>query len=258
MIDSPYLQSVVSPICRCTRQGNAFQIERLHGTGFLVGSSGIFLTANHVLQNAAADVKANGGEIGIFPMQHIDGKQKSLNVIIGEFESAPEPFDVAIFENPQYVAKTPFRFRRTEVQVWQDVATMGYPESVVNKTVDGVFELQQRVHKGYVQRKIPVRRLSPGTNPACFELSFAITSGLSGSPLFTHAGKTDELIGICIASHQSRVVQYEHRSYADDKENFHEIVERVEEFGIAHDLSSLLDWKPKCLNGKSLGEVQAT
>src|SRR5204863_1794865 len=98
-------------------------------------------------------------------------------------------------------------------------------------------------------------RLRPGRHPDCFELNFAITNGLSGSPLFVHKGTYDAVIGVCIGSHESRVVSYENVSFKEGTEQFREKIVRVEEFGIAHDVRPLLDWKPTCLKGKSLRQL---
>ncbi|XIA62938.1 hypothetical protein ACFIOY_26790 [Bradyrhizobium sp. TZ2] len=116
-------------------------------------------------------------------MQAVDDRAASLTATIMDFEFAPEPFDIAVFTT-EYRSNTPFRLIERTVDVWRDVATMGYPASNVNKTAER-FELQQRAHKGYgVQRCIPAGRLHPGEHPNCFELNFSITNGLSGSPLF--------------------------------------------------------------------------
>ncbi len=254
MFSGAYVQSYISPICRCTRRDKGFWIEQLHGTGFLISSRGFFLTACHVLDAAFADAKENGGEVGIFPTQDIEGQPRSLNVLFQDYEPAPKPFDVAIFHAPSYSAKTLLRLQKRDVDIWQDVAATGYPGSITHKTPE-MYQLQQRAHKGYVQRCIPAGRLQPGNNPDSFELSFPITKGLSGSPLFIHQHEYEIVIGICVGSHASSVVQYESLTLEEEDKRTYEKIARVEEFGIAHDLRPLLDWKPLCLSGISLGEV---
>lgn len=251
--DSPFLQSVVAPICRYTVADNTIKGEQLHGIGFLVASDGVFLTARHVLSKAALDIEKNGGFLGIFPIQIVDGKQKSLHISIARFETAADPYDIAIF-GTSYRANTFLHLGNPEIEVWQDCATMGYPASVVNKTPNE-FQLQQRGHKGHIQRVIPAGRLQPGNHPSCFELSFSITDGLSGSPLFIQRSNRSLVIGVCIGSHESRVVKYQDVTVKDGSQEIRESVARLEEFGIAHDLRSLLDWSPDCLDGKCLGEI---
>src|SRR5438876_8631778 len=108
MTDFPFLQSYVAPICRFSERGAMNWLERLHGTGFLIGTEGIFLTAHHVLEEALAEVKELGGKLGIFPMQSVAGKSASLTVLIEGYEAAPEPFDIAIFSTA-YRSGTPLR-----------------------------------------------------------------------------------------------------------------------------------------------------
>jgi Trypsin-like peptidase domain len=252
MTDAPFLQSFVAPVCRYA-EGGTITVEQLHGTCFLVGSDGVFLIARHVLEKLFAEIEERGGHAGAFPMQITVGRTESLTVPIIDFVFAPEPFDIAIFKTT-YRSSTPFRLFKRDVDVWQDIATMGYPASNANKTSEK-YEVQQRAHKGYIQRVVPAGRLHPGTHPDCFELNFSITNGLSGSPLFIHRGEFDEVIGICTHSHESRIVLHSHLDVKDGTAEFSEVLSRVEEFGIAHDLRPLFDWNPTCLNGRTLGQV---
>jgi hypothetical protein len=50
------------------------------------------------------------------------------------------------------------------------------------------------------------------------------------------------------------VVSFENILVKDGSEEFREEVTRVEEFGIAHDVRPILEWKPSILDGKSLRE----
>jgi hypothetical protein len=208
-----------------------------------------------VLEQAFEEAKTKGGNVGVFPMQPIEGRPVSLTVPIQNFEIAPEPYDVALFRT-RYRSPTFFLLQDRTVEVWQDVAAMGYPVANATKTADK-YEVQQRVHKGYIQRVIPAGRLRPGSHPSCFELSFAVTTGLSGAPLFIHHADTEVLIGVCVGSHQSRVVQYESVSLVGEDERLREQLVRVEEFGIAHDLRPLLEWRPDCLGGVRLADLSA-
>ncbi|MCK1517405.1 trypsin-like peptidase domain-containing protein [Bradyrhizobium sp. 190] len=252
MTDSPFLQSFVAPICRFTGNHDV-TVEELYGTCFLIGSDGIFLTARHVLEKVFTEIKARGGSAGAFPMQVVSDRVVSLAATILDYEFAPEPFDIAVFTTA-YRSNTPFRLVQRTVEVWQDVAAMGYPASNVHKSAERL-EIQQRAHKGYIQRCIPAGRLHPGNHPNCFELNFSITNGLSGSPLFIYRGATDEVIGVCTHSHESRIVLHSHMDVIEENAEFHEVISRVEEFGIAQDLRPLIDWAPGCLNGRTIGQV---
>lgn len=183
-----YLQSVVSPVCRFTVVDEICMIQKMHGTAFLATTDGVFITARHVIENAFSDRATNGGEIGVFPTTNINGAKRTLTVLVIDYEHAPHPYDISIFRT-KYCSGTPFRFQELSVNVWQDVATTGYPISVVRSSEK--YEVQQRAHKGYVQRVIPPGRIYIGEHPNSFEVSFPITQGLSGSPLVIHRQDCD-------------------------------------------------------------------
>jgi len=253
MYPAPCLQSIVAPICTYSQVGNAFYVQQLFGTGFFFNTSGFFLTARHVIEDGMHNASECGHRLGIFLMT--DNPKCSLTAPIIEFEFADDPFDIAICKTDYHV-NTWFKLERRTVEVWQDVATMGYPISTAAQVV-AEYQVQQRVHKGYIQRVIPQERLSPGSHPDAFELSFPITHGLSGSPLFIYMQSHDAVIGICVGSHKSRVVDYETVIYKDEKVEAKETSVRIEEFGVAHDVRSILDWRPACLRGRSLLEASA-
>lgn len=253
MSEPPYIQSVVAPVCSYSESDGSTSVQQIHGTGFFVTNDGVFITARHVIEGALADAEEHSHKIGIFPMQPIGGKATSLTAPILDYQFADEPFDIAICRTP-YKSATFFRLQDRTVEVWQDIATTGYPISVTHKGAFQ-FEVQQRAHKGYIQRKMPSGRLKLGRHPDAFELSFPITHGLSGSPLFIHEGSFELVIGVCVGSYSSRVVDYESVVIQEGSVESREQVMRVEEFGIAHDIRPLLGWKPRCLAGQSLIEA---
>lgn len=255
LLDPPFMQSVICPICHYIEAGSDELIQQMHGTGFLIDNDGIFITARHVIESAFAGAQATKGKVAIFPMQRANGKTTSLTVPILNYEFAPTPFDVAILQT-NYRSNTFFRFQKNRlVEVWQDVATMGYPIAATHKGIDQ-YEVQQRAHKGYIQRIIPSGRLRIGAHPDVFELSFAITNGLSGAPLFIHAATYEIVIGVCVGSHSSRIVNYEETvQVKNNSETLKEQVIRLEEFGIAHDVRPLFDWKPSLLGGRTFFEL---
>jgi hypothetical protein len=254
MYSNPFLQSVICPICRYAEKDQLCTIRQMHGTGFLITESGLFMTAGHVLKAAEADAKKNGDKVGIFPMQLVDGEKRSLTARILEHEFADDPFDIAVFRT-EYHAETFLKLEGLgEIEVWQDVGTTGYPISVA-QIAGEKYELQQRAHKGYIQRIIPAERMRLGKHPDVFELSFPITHGLSGSPLFIHRPKDEWIIGVCVGSINSRIVDFETVLMEEGELKQKEQIMRVEEFGIAHDIRPLYDWKPKLLAGMSLKEA---
>lgn len=247
-----FLQSVVVPVGRFCKAPGSASVERLHGTAFLLTDDGIFMTARHVLEGVLLDVAQNGGSAGVFPMTLHRDEKTSLVAPITEWEHAPRPYDISIFRTSCHL-KTFFRCLPLGVEVWQDVATMGYPASVVRRD-DARFEVQQRVHKGYVQRIIPPNRLGVGVHPDLFELSFPVTRGMSGSPLFIHRDRCEALIGVCVGSYSSRVIDYEEVTRKGELDETRETVLKVEEFGLAQDIRPLFSWTSQLLLGMSLLE----
>jgi hypothetical protein len=204
------------------------------------------------MEDGVADCKqCDGHELAILPGAHDDSRNCVARILTHDY--APQPFDIA-FARTQFSSETFYRLQRSKMAAWQDVAANGYPESAVHRTVREC-RIQQRSLKGHIQRCIPEGTLSPGNNPPCFELSFAVTKGLSGAPVFVHRGDHDQLIGVAVGSTTSQVVAYEHSEYVDEGKQLSERTLRVEEYGIAHDMGPLLDWQPSCADGKSLIEL---
>lgn len=251
----PLLQEFVIPICQVKLIAGGVNIEKLFGTAFFINANGVFLTAKHVIENAAA--ATNGYDIRYGLITKSDTQfGKSVFVWIQEFEFAPHPFDVAIgIANPH--SKCFFSIPTQEkIEGWQDVATFGYPETAINIDVEK-FNIHLRHLKGYIQRPIPADELPVGRpHPDSFELSFPITNGLSGSPLFIPKGSViQEIVGVCVKSFESEIVI---DSVTDIDESGKVLTEKrakVEQYGIAESIFPLLDWTPKLLGGKSIRQT---
>jgi hypothetical protein len=251
MRDIQFIQSVVASICRVNVVDGKAYVEQLHGTGFFISKKGHLLTARHVIEKGIADINNKGGFLAFFPKR--DDGSGSWCLPLSQWEFARAPFDVAICYT-EFQSKTFYRIGPLEVEVWKEIAAIGYPMSVVKQTPE-TYEVHTRFHRGYIQRIVKPGQLQIGNNPPAFELNFPITQGLSGGPLFIYNQTHDFLIGICVGSIESRVVAYENVDIQDGDVRLREQTVRVEEFGIAHDMRSLLDWKPRILNGQSLVEL---
>jgi hypothetical protein len=248
------INSVVAPLFRYISEAESASVRRFHGTAFAFSRFGHFMTAAHVLRAALADAEQNGGLIGAFPSSIQNGTSVSLATPVLEFDYAPGLHDVAIFRT-QYCVNTWFRYQEQQIGFWQDVAAVGYPDSITHPNIL-TYEVQQRAHKGYIQRIVPAGRETSRNHPNSFELSFPITEGLSGSPLFIHAGSFEHLIGVCVGSHRSRIADMEVlEEHSANAINSTTKAYRIEEFGWAHDLRPLLEWKPTCLHGRTLNEA---
>lgn len=209
------------------------------------------MTAAHVIKQAE-ETRGADELIGLFTKQP-DRPDKHQAAPVIKYEKAPLPYDIAV-GLAGYCIDTPLRLMDVPVEIWREVATLGYPESALNRDGAALW-LNLRGHRGYVQREIKPGKYGLNGHPECFELSFPITAGLSGSPLFIRQGTDDAVIGVCVGSHSSRIVAYSLEELDADGTKISEKHNRIEEFGIAHDLRSLLDWKIEIFHDLTLEHV---
>jgi hypothetical protein len=208
------------------------------------------LTARHVVDDARDACKASGLELGLL----VRGSKPAFYRLIAT-ENAPPPFDI-VLGRVNHKLDPLFRLVRIESDfLWKDVATFGYPlNSAVIEGND--FLTPIRGKKGYVQRIIQPNELVGRNNPPGFELNFLLGRGMSGAPLFIYAGSVDHVVGVCVGSIRSEtIVDTVTDEVSIDGKRTIEVRTSVEEFGVAHDLRSLFDWRPKLLGGRSLFEA---
>ena len=245
------LEDYVVPVARFTESGDKFRFETLHGTAFFINSDGIFLTAGHVWRNAQADQEEKGGQIGLIVRDPANSQFRFIGQILNA-ELADAPYDIAIgvIDKP---SRSCFALMNTEkIWIWENVHTVGYPESALTQNVESVT-LSARGHKGYVVRKVGKGKQLIHEHPDAFEINFAIPKGMSGAPLVLRYDEPIEpdapfpLLGICIGNQPVELVDFAVDLIEEDGSRFKETKVRIEEYGIAHDLWSLADWKPECL-----------
>lgn len=247
------LENYVVPIVEATTTPPIVQLSKLFGTAFFIEKSGLFLAARHVLEKVYANPK-KGTEIGLNVKHPTSGKNAYSPIVAHEF--APMPLDIAIGKS-KYPAQSWFNTKEPDSYIWLDVATLGYPETALNVT-DENFNIHLRALKGYVQRKIKANELpSHRPHPECFELSFAVPNGMSGTPLFSPKNG-QELIGVCVGSVDSEITVFSQTGIEDGAIHYKEKVTRIEQYGIAHSIFPLMNWRPKLLNGKAISDVFAT
>jgi len=245
-----FLQSYVVPVCLYDIKNDVAVLKSHYGTAFFINSSGIFLTAQHVLNSAYIDAKNKNLNVGLVVKDDNGKNIKSVIVDIKDKEYAPAPFDVAVGVT-SYKCDSYLTFKEQDVSVWQDVATMGYPLNAVSGEPDALM-FNLRVHKGYIQRVLPPGTLRLANNPESFELSFLLCKGLSGAPIFIHSGEKDFVIGVCVGSARTETLENEFSEIQENGDVYKEKIMKIEEFGIANDIRPLLSWKPSILSGKSL------
>lgn len=247
----PFLQDYVTAICSYRQEGGQAYITKFLGTAFFISSDGHFLTAKHVIDACRADPSRS---YGLIVKTARDGS--NLVAPLTNVEDADAPWDVTIgkIEYPTMSwVRWPVAADATE---WSDVATFGYPESALRAS-PAQFDIHLRVLKGYVVRQLNGDDYGPsGGQAPGLELSFAVPQGMSGAPLFLPGNEAHfDLVGICVSSHQTEVSEYVHEEIEEGGAIFRERRLRVEQYGIAHRVPRLADWKPRLLGGLSLREL---
>lgn len=223
------------------------------GSSFLINSVGHYLTVRHVLEAANEKAAETDRKVGLVLKADNGTSRESIVAPVGDFEHAPDPNDVTIgatgITTPTFLTLAPI-----DVEVWQEVATCGYPIHAVSGNVSGI-RLNLRAHRGYIQRILYPADIPLGPQVHGFELDFAISKGLSGAPLFIHRQPKDLVIGLCAGSFRSEMIEDQHVEIVDGNTEFRETRLKIEEYGLAHDLRPLLQWKPSLLGGATLLEA---
>lgn len=246
---NPVLQSYVVPICLYVDESGIAGLRRLVGTAFFCGSKGHFLTARHVIEQATAEAQKEGWLIGLCAKADHGQSADSVILPLLAWEFAAQPYDIAV-GHFNYFPGTPLCAKYEHIGVFKEVRALGYPSSVHVKDGDALW-LNLRAQSGHVQRPTLPRDMI-SSHPNGFELSFLLSPGMSGCPIFALDGN---VIGVGVGSFGSRIVEHELSEVDDDGHKFTEQRLRIEEFGFAHDLRGLLDWAPELFGGMKLTEA---
>lgn len=247
------LQDHVVPICSAVVSERQAVLRRLLGTAFFINSRGVFLTARHILDKIS-HAENSGVQCGLI-VKAADAPMRSQFASLQTWENAPAPYDIAIG-----VVNCPTRSwfsiaESTHASPWMDVATLGYPETALNSTL-GNFKIHIRAHKGYIQRIVDPNEIDLiRPHPTCYELNFPVMLGMSGAPLFVSLPDLQALIGLCVGSYGSEIVDYESVEVSDDGKEYRERKIKVEQVGIAQSIFPLLQWNPNIFDGQSLYDL---
>lgn len=252
MSTSPaYLETYIVPVCRFSESSGTVVICEFFGTAFFINSGGTFLTAQHVIDAAYQSIEESGGFIGLCVRPN--GENGSVACPITSTEAANPPYDICI---GTIAANFPtfFTLAPVSVSVWREVASYGYPATAQNRSA-GKFWMYGRGFRGYLHREMKAGELPGNYHPDAFETSFPMPQGLSGAPLFVHGSQMDVVIGVCVGVNRGETTEYLFEELQADGELTRERRVRIEEYGIAHDVRPLLDWRPTNLGGLSLREA---
>jgi hypothetical protein len=154
----------------------------LHGTAFFLNSTGVFMTAGHVIRAAQENAARTNGTVAI--ATSIPGTTAGAPSPVLEFSLAEAPYDIAIGTTGA-ASKALFRLAGSlDGTMLRNVITFGYPASAAQGgDPRSPISLGLRAHKGYILRRLPQGRLLNHDHPAAFELNFAVPSAMSGAPL---------------------------------------------------------------------------
>jgi hypothetical protein len=256
-----YLEEIVIPICLYKEENNQAKLISLCGTAFFINNLGIFLTARHVIENAKATSLEKNLKIGLNVKGNNPKNNNNVICPLLQYDFAPEGFDIAI-GTIKYLTESAFHWGKTEPSIWKEIATVGYPEAALIRLSCGSVFIPTRGHRGYIQRLIEPNELPHlGKHHKLLELSFPITKGLSGAPLFYRENNRNYLAGVCIGSYSSEIVDYANELTEITKEGEKEVTKekkvKIIECGITQDIKDLENWKPELLSGSTLRGVMS-
>ncbi|WP_299472152.1 trypsin-like peptidase domain-containing protein [uncultured Roseibium sp.] len=247
-----FLESNVVPICTydINELGKA-NIHGLVGTAFFINNEGHFLTAKHVIDEAIAEAEARSIKFGLVT-KGVDGTvPENMMAPIQDFDFAPDPFDIAA-GRADYHPKTTLKVKRERVSMWQEIASFGYPETASYREGNALW-MDLRGYRGYVHRHTQPADRVGGKHPSGYELSFLLGPCSSGCPIFSIPD--ENLIGIGVGNFRSERIVDQYTEVDDNGDEYREVRVGVEQFGFAHDIFELLEWKPSPLEGKTLEEA---
>lgn len=245
-----YLETYIVPVCGFKEVSSSVLIRAVFGTAFFINDSGTFLTAQHVIDEARRNVAELGGFLGLCVRP--PGAAGSVACPVITTDAAAAPYDVCVGTIDAGFPTT-LTLSNISVHTWSDVTTFGYPTTAQNVTPNE-FWIYGRGLKGYLHRHAKAGQLQGGRHPDAFETSFAMPKGLSGAPLFVYNNPRDIVIGVCVGVNSGETTEFMLEEVQDNGEVRTERRVRVEEYGLAHDLRPLLDFRPVNLDGQTLVE----
>jgi hypothetical protein len=216
-----YVGSAVGALVALPDSGDWSNAEQLLGTVFPIHEGDrLFMGAKHTLPELPS-------RMGIMIWQGNERILRTLVTSVGNVGGQPDLVVLRAEDGvPAFggMASLP-----DGPPCWLEVTTAGYPADAV-LVVSGDTLISVRGLKGYVTRPVGPESVPLLGGPG-IELSFPIPAGLSGAPLFIQgAGPGGGVIGVCLASHESRTVLW------DEEQDGDQLIPkglRVVEYGLA-------------------------
>ncbi|WP_129590264.1 serine protease [Roseovarius nitratireducens] len=254
------MQSYVLPVVVAEIENGSANVKKCFGSSFVIDrlfpetKNNLILSAKHVIESAEHYAHEFGGYVA-FVCKDDNGKSsRSVVARILGYEAGPCESDIVVCVTG-YQTDTNFYLSIEDIEVWQEVATLGYPdEAVISGNEDGL-RLNLRAQKGFVQRQLKPGDLLHRPNLTGYELSFLLAGGMSGAPIFVYEGIRDRVVGISVGTYGSETMISERTETLEDGTEFREIMQSLNRYGVAESVSSVQNWKLDMLGGKSLSDL---
>ena len=204
-------------------------IATLAGTGFGIHRRGLVLTASHVLGSAIkpGDVFLGTGN-GLVRADHIERHPEAdLAALIIDSDRAPLCFSLG--EPPEGLGDFP---------LGTEVSSYGFP---YRDEPSGRKTLEPRLMRGHIQRHFRHGYHNPRRRFHAIELSFPVSPGQSGSPVFLDHAVRSVIAVVTDNFDSSRVLEVEEEHEEGGDRELH-MTSRIISFGIGAVLWRHADW----------------
>lgn len=239
LTEPSFLQTYIVPICLVKVESGVGTVKRIMGTAFLINSVGYFLTARHVIEQAYAAAKDTDLKVALsVKSEGGSGRENRATLLLNHWH-APSPYDVSLGYTG-YASPTAITLDYLKIAEWQDVAMLGYPSAALGGEEDNM-RINLRAMKGYIHRLTAPSDMKIGSHPEGMELSFNVSRGMSGGPVFIPTEKGLCAVGVGVSSFRGETIEAEVEEVQEEGVIYRESRRRIEEFGFAHDIRPLLD-----------------
>lgn len=247
--DAPVITNDVLPIFLAEpRENGPPRTIDVCGTGFRVAND-LLITCWHCLGEEPVD-----GGFAVAVWLESGAFRAHPLIDVGPDDNGSDLATARIYAEPQTALPPPALRLAPEgfdAGTGTDVWTYGYPLTTIIPNADGPrFLLNPRLLRGYITREFAYDHPTLGATPS-YELDMLTPEGLSGAPLVQRPG--DTVIGVIYGSHDAVRVDEFSRVDPASGERTPE-VQRIVPFGLASDMTTLLELSGPATGGVPLAE----
>ena len=205
-------------------------IVKLAGTGFGIHRRGLVLTASHVVADATRpeEVFLGIGDGSLVRARHIERHPEAdLAALVIDSDRAPSCFSLG--EPPEGMGDFP---------LGTEISSYGFP---YRDEVHRRKTLEPRLMRGHIQRHFRHGSRNPGRSFHAIELSFPVSDGQSGSPVFLDHAVRSAIAVVTDNFDSSWVLEVEEEHKQNGVREVHK-TSRIVNFGIGAVLWRHADW----------------